>query len=71
MLKRRLEAAEEDDEIVLTYLRLAGGKEARRLQKRHEELLHQRLHIRQEMNGIWEIWETGKKNNPATPNHHF
>jgi hypothetical protein len=62
MLKSWLEAVEMEDEIVLNSLSLAGRKSAKRLSKRHEELVHERLRISREIEKIWETWEETKKN---------
>ena len=53
MLKSWIDAAEEEDLIVLTSLRLAAGKQRRRLRKRHEQLLFERLRIQKEIENIW------------------
>jgi len=53
MLRNWIEAADEEDLIVLTSLRLAGRKQAKRLSRRHEELLYERLRISKEIINIW------------------
>jgi hypothetical protein len=60
MLKRWLDAADEEDLIVLTSLRLAGGIQKKRLRKRHEQLLFERLRIQKEIENIWKQFDVTK-----------
>ena len=45
-------AADDEDLIVLTSLRLAGGIQKKRLRKRHEQLLFERLRIQKEIENV-------------------
>jgi hypothetical protein len=60
MLKRWVDATDEEDLIVLTSLRLAGGKQKKRLRKRHEELLFERLRIQKEIENIWKQFDLAR-----------
>jgi len=62
MLKKWLEAVEEEDQIVLTSLRLAGRKRAKRLEKRHEELLDRQVAIVKEIEMVGQAYEKSKTN---------
>jgi hypothetical protein len=60
MLKSWLDAADEEDLIVLTSLRLAGGIQKKRLRKRHEQLLFERLGFQKEIENIWKQFDVTK-----------
>ena len=51
-----------EDAIVLTALRLAGWKRTKRLRKRHEALLFERMRIKKEMENIWKGFAKSKGN---------
>lgn len=62
MLRRRLEAVDEEDEIILAYYKAAAGKQAKRLWKRHRALTSERDRIASRMESIWEALDIEKSN---------